>query len=321
MRDFRALAPAFMVATCMVRIVLALAVVAAFACGGAPLPSSQAPPPGAAASDILGYLPVDSELVVGIDFRLLRSSALWREYRPVFVAALDDKFALVTSNCGFDPLEAIESLAVAGPDNDNLVAVIRGWDRDLSIACVRAANAKDNVRMVGHDLITLTRKDGSTSVASFVDRTTVVMDASKHPSERRLREVLGSGVPLRRSEAFLAMYDRLEHDVALWFVLNGNGTIGDGLAALGLRPQGIYGTVRVAANLSSTIRLRLPTADKAQKLAWKVDSESRRFRQMVDHLAITADGDVATISLGLSPDRLRALVKSSGVMAGTRQTL
>jgi len=88
------------------------------------------------------------------------------------------------------------------------------------------------------DLITVTHKDGSTSVASFVDRTTVVLDASKHPNERRLREVLGSGVPLRGSEALLAMYDRLEHDAALWFVLNGNGTVGDGFAALGLRPQG-----------------------------------------------------------------------------------
>ena len=52
----------------------------------------------------------------------------------------------------------------------------------------------------------------------------------------------------------------------------------------------------------------------------RIDAATHNDRQKFEYLAITDDGDVATIALGVSPDRLRAWLNSSGLMAATRHT-
>jgi hypothetical protein len=295
--------------------------VASAACHGAAPPSppsNQAPPPAAPAAptDVLGYLPADSDLVVGVDVKALRRSALWREYHVKLIAALGPRFAALKEKCGFDPIETMEYATVAGRGDDTRVAVIRGWDPDQVFACIHAASPPDRAMTIDQGIITLTDRGGETHVASFVDRSTLVLDASTHPSKQRLRDLLDSGAPLRRSPAFLAMYDQLERDATVWLLVNGNGKLLDKFGSLGVRPRGVYGTVHLAAGIASTIHLRMPTADQAAGFATMMNAQMKSASAMVDHLAVTADGDVATIGLGMSADQLRTLVNTATSMMG-----
>src|SRR5262249_53360183 len=94
----------------------------------------------------LGMMPKDAEMVMGIDFASLRSSALYKQYAPMLQAAAGSKLSEFKDMCGFDPFEQIGTITVAvkGDKSDqDLTALITGFSKDKVVDCVKKAAAKD----------------------------------------------------------------------------------------------------------------------------------------------------------------------------------
>jgi len=304
----------------MIRTSLALALVS-IACqpAAAPVPSNQvvAPAVPAATADVLGFLPLASDIVLRFDVKALRGSPLWAEYQPKLVAAIGPELAGIKQKCGFDPLEAVESVTAGltntskgGPPDG--VFVVRGLDRDRTIACLEAQILPDTTVTNDHGVLSLAHERGSLNLMTFVDPSTLVLMGSTHSTREGLEAVLHGGAPLRNSPAFLETYGKLEPDATVWLAFNGNAAVLDKFAAMGGRPRGVYGTIRIAAGIAVRFHLRMETADQAAQIAATFSSQMQAARSMFDQLAATSEGDVVAITVDLSAAKLRSLV---GMMA------
>lgn len=94
-------------------------------------------PAAQALRDLVGFLPLRSDLVLHVDMRRVRASALW----PAINEAVKPVMELLVAECKYDPLQTIEDLRVGITklDNDRPhgVFVIGGMDRSKTLACAR----------------------------------------------------------------------------------------------------------------------------------------------------------------------------------------
>jgi hypothetical protein len=300
----------------MLRILLAL-VLASSAChheGAAP-PSNKLAPRAEVmvAADPLTFLPLDSDIVLGIDVQALRASAVWKEYLPRLSQAIGSSLADVQSRCGFDPVQAINSVTIGtrSKDTSDTVVVIRGPDRDRTVACLLGNIVPDTTVTVTPEdrgVLVLANKSGARNLVTFADRSTLVLQGARQATPGSLRALLRSGAPLRGSQGFGATFDRLEPGASVWLVVSGKASIFDKIAGNGVHPLAMYGTLRVGDGLQGRLHVRLTTPDEATKLAGLVQGQIAMAAAMVDRLTATAEGDVTTVAVDMSMDKVRALV-------------
>ena len=267
--------------------------------------------------DVLAYFPVDSEFVVKINFKAVRASAMWEDFQPKIYEAIGTLLAMVRERCGFDPVESVESFAFAMrniQDRDS-VAVIRGLERDAYMACLATRDPSGAVAVGNdHGIVKFTGLSGRTMFGAFADRSTLVIHTSSQASPDSLRAVLRGGAPLRRSPTFLAMFDRLSQDVALWFLVDGKASWLRTLPASGPKVRGIYGSFALDAIATLALHVLVDDASQAAQLAADLDQELKQARPLFDKLTATSDGDAITMECQMSPTQVQRML---GVVAST----
>ena len=314
----------------MLRISFALAVAVALApaachhdAGSAP-PSNRLAPVSEAvtATDPLGFLPIDDDVVLGIDLRSLRASALWAEYLPRLRQTIASELADIQRTCGFDPLQVVDSvtLGIHSRDTSDSVLVLRGPDRDRTLACLRSNLIPGTVVTEDRGVLLLAGKTGAQSMVAFADRSTLVLQSAKHPSADALRATLRSGSPLRGSPGFLGTFQRLEPGAMLWLVVNGTAPIFDKFDNAVGRPVAVFGTLRVTDGFSAQLHVRMAAPDAATQLAGLIRGQIHQAGTMFDRLEVSADGEVATLVAEMSRDKVRALVAMLGNLVGSAAT-
>src|SRR6185312_107351 len=114
----------------------------------------KATPVAVAGADDLSLLPVDSEMVMGLNFAQLQTSALWKQFSPKLMEKAATGLAEFKVACGFDPLEAVKSVSMglkglggAQPDG---VIVVHGPEKAKVMACV--GKAKEEAAKKGTDI-------------------------------------------------------------------------------------------------------------------------------------------------------------------------
>jgi hypothetical protein len=269
-------------------------------------------------------LPIDSELVVRIDFKAVRASAMWEHFRPKIYDAIGAVLAMMRERCGFDPVESIASVALAmrSIQDRDAVAVIRGLDRDAYLACVASVRDSGGRVSVANDdgMFTFTGLSGHTLWGRFADRSTLVIHTSSQARADSLRAVLRGGAALRRSPAFLAMFDHLAQDVALWFVVDPEGSWFRTHAGAGPRMRGIYGSFAVDAIATLAIHVVIDDAAQASQLAAAVDQQLKQARPLFDKLTATSDGDMISVECQMSPAQVDRILGMTGAMFKSAHT-
>jgi len=308
----------------MLRISLALALASALAAchhDAAPTPpSNRLPPsaPGAAVADPLGFLPIDSDVVIGINVRALRASALWAEYQPRLTQAIGPQLADVQRSCGFDPIQAIDSITVGAiSKGQDAVIVIRGLDRDRTVACLERNPIPDTTVTSDHGVLLLANKSGHRNLVTFADRTTLVLQGSTAPTPESLRTVLHSGVPLRGSPGFVGTFERLEPGATLWMVINGKASFFDKFADAVIRPVAIFGTIRISDGFAAKAHVRLATPEAAAQATAMAQGQIGQAMAMFDRLEVAADADVMTVTAEMKLDKVRSLVAMVASLFGS----
>jgi len=283
----------------------------------------------AASGDDLSLLPVDSEVVVGVNLGQIQGSVLWKQ----FVApALDkartqgklDKLKDFQDKCGFDPTTSIKSISLGfsntASDTPSGVIVVHGLDKAKSLAC--AEKMKDDpsakeaqVTKEGDVYLIKDKEKGATTGVMFANDTTAVMViGEKAATAAGVKAVVAGGSALKTSPTFVEMYSKVKTTESVWFVVNGK--LLEKAAAIGAKPKAIYGSLNVTDGLALDTSIKVDSPDVAAQMAAKFKEQSVQAQAMVDKIDIANDADVVKMNIVLSNQKLQALVTQFGALFG-----
>jgi hypothetical protein len=297
----------------------ALAVTASACSHDQPVNSPKAGPSPevvAASNDPLGFLPVDAQLVGGVDYAQVSASPLFKDLLAVAGGQGLAKLTEVTQKCG---TPASFSFAFKGIDGETPTGTIvfHGVDHaKFFTSCVpemqqHAAQGKHDhqITVDGGDVV-LIKAPKMAGAGMFATDTTFVMVVGPVADRATLTAAVASGVPLRKSQAFAEMFGKVDTKRAAWGVANGD--VLKALSGMGVQAQGVFGTLALDNGVSVDGRLRLASADQASSLAGMVKSQAGQAAAFVDKLDINNDGPDVTLSLSMSAEKLKAIIAMAG---------
>lgn len=288
--------------------------------------------PGVASSgssgavDDLTLLPLDSELVMGINFAQVQQSSLWKQFvEPKLMSGdVQTKFAEFKAKCDLDPMGSFKTMSFGlkglGTDKPDGVIVVHGLDKAKSLACIDKTKAditKDGgeVNRDG-DVVLFKGKSGEEFAVMFVNDTTAVAALGEKGNAAGVKVVAQGGSTLKSSPPFLDMYGKVKTGDSLWFLMNGNSKIFDKAGAMGVKPKAVFGSLNVTDGLSLDLRMRMDTPDAAAQFANMGKAQIQQAAKMFDQIDIAADGADVKVTVVLSHQKLTALIQQVGGMFG-----
>lgn len=278
-------------------------------------------------ADDLSLLPVDSEVVMGLNFAQLQTSALWKKFvEPQMMKGdTQQKLAEFKDKCGFDPMAAVKSLSIGikgvGADKPDGVIVVHGTDKTKVLACLdkmkdEAAKDGSTIEKDG-DVINIKNKHGDNFAFTYVSDDTLVAVMGTNANTAGVKAAASGNSALKTSPAFVDMYSKINTGDSLWMLMNGNSKAFDKAAALGFKPKAVFGSVNVTDGLTVDLRVRLDTPDQAVQIANMAKGQAAQFVKMVDKLDIVADAADVKVSVAISNQKLEALIQNlAGMMMG-----
>ncbi len=277
----------------------------------------RGPDYSATLADPVGFLPVDSELVVGLDLDSLRKSPMWPQLAGKLATTMGPSLRMFQDKCGFDPMVTLHSITVGlknlKQEVPEGVIVFSGLDRPKLMACVTTVKPKPGTTesvVIDGDVILATSSTGSKSAFAFVDASTVVGTIGPGAGKPQLMAVLAAGAPLRSSPAFAELLKLTDLEASLWTVLNGSSPIFDQVASgLGMRPKALFGSVTLTAGLTMNARMRLDSAAQAQQVQQMVNGQVGMARAMFDKLDITTDNADVVVAVAMNEQQLNNIMQ------------
>lgn len=281
------------------------------------------------AGDDLSLIPVDSEMVIGLNFAQLQQSALWKQYSPKIMEQMSGKLAEFKTACGFDPMAAFKSMTIGmknlsdkGGGKPDGVIVIHGPEKAKVMSCMEkykgeAAKAGTDVTVDG-DVILVKDKDGEQSALTFVNDTTLVGAIGAAGTKDGVKAVAKGGSALKTSPTFVDMYSKINTHDSLWLLINGNSGLLDKAAAAGVKPKAAFGSLNITDGLALDVRVRLSSNDEAASLATmaKGQTDNPQVKAMFDKLEVSNDGTDVHVTVSLSSQKLQTLIGMVGGMLG-----
>jgi len=287
---------------------------------------TSATPVAVAGGDDLALLPVDSELVMGLNFAQLQQSALWKQYSPKIMEKAAGDLADFKADCGFDPMEAIKSVTFGmkglGGDKPDGVIVVHGPDKAKSMACIEKEKAKAAAKgteiTVDGDVILIKDKSGEPTAFTFINDNTMVGVIGANATKDGVLAAAKGGSTLKTSPAFVEMYSKINTKDSIWGLANGNSPAFAKMGAMGLKPKAIFGSINVTDGLTLDMRIRTEKPDDAKGFVATMQGQinNPQVKQMFDKLEVTQDGSDVKISVALSNQKLQQLTQMLGGMMG-----
>ena len=295
--------------------------------------AAVAMPPGARAGldKLLAAVPVDSEIVMGLDFDRLRASTL--------VGPLMDEFTKMNNkNMGFDMkaecgIDAgkLASLAVLGmkikdQDNVQVAGVITGVPKAQMVPCLEKAKGKmekqgAKVTVDGAYTFMQSQEAGKKSYAGmgFLDDNTMVMKAGTEPVDKAALDKMATAKPgtgLTGSAEFMGMVGNINTGATIWALVNGQAPM---LAKSPVKFKSAFGSIDITDGVVADGRMRMNTPAEATDIATKFGSQITQLKGMglADTAEATADGSDLRIKVTMKKehvDRIKQMV--GGMMAG-----
>jgi hypothetical protein len=281
----------------------------------------------AAAVDDLTLLPLDSELVLGINFAQVQQSALWKQFiEPKMMGAeAQAKLAEFKAKCDFDPMASFKTVSVGvkglGGTKPDGIIVAHGIDKSKAFACLdkmQPEMAKEGVEVTRDgDVVLGKNKNGDQFAGMFVNDNTGIMALGDKANTAGIKAAAQATSTLKSSPQFVDMYGKVKTSDSLWFLLNGNSKVFEKVAAMGIKPKAVFGSLNVTDGLSLDMRMRMDTPDAASQLANMGKAQLAQAAKMFDQIDVAADGSDVKFTVVLSNQKLQALITQfSGMFGG-----
>jgi hypothetical protein len=285
-----------------------------------------ATPVAVAGADDLSLLPVDSEMVMGLNFAQLQQSALWKQFSPKLMEKAATGLAQFKAACGFDPLEAVKSVSMGlkglGGTQPDGVIVVHGPAKAQVMACVGKAKeeaAKQGTDLtVDGDVFVVKDKSGQPSAFTFVNDNTLIGTIGTIGTKDGVLAAAKGTSSLKSSAMFTEMYSKINTQDSLWILMNGNSPAFSKMGSMGVKPKAIFGSINVTDGLTVDMRMRLGTPDEAKQLVTMLQGQlnNPQVKQMFDKLDVVQDAADAKFSVAMSNQKLQQLIQMVGGMMG-----
>jgi hypothetical protein len=274
--------------------------------------------------DDLSLLPVDSEMVLGLNFSQLQGSQLWKTFVEPKMMTGDavKKFAEFKDKCGFDPMSAVKTVSVGlkglNSKQPEGAFVIHGAEKDKVLSCLD--KMKDEITKDGTeytrdgDVALFKDKNGPGVAITFINDTTALGTIGTAGTKDGVKAAAAGGSALKTSPAFVDMYGKINTNDSLWLLMNGNSKLFDKAAAMGVKPKALFGSLNVTDGLTVDFRMRVDTPDQAKQFADMAQGQLKQAEKMFDKISITNEGNDIKLSVVLSNQKLQALIQQVGSM-------
>ena len=265
--------------------------------------------------DDIAMLPIDADLVAGVNFQQLQLGGLWKTFVMPMITKDQAKLDEFKAKCGFDPMTALRSASFSLKNIDtsgkmpDFVAVVHGIHKKEGLACLTAMHDKGGDKApqltMDGDYVSLA-KDSATIVGTWVNDTTFLVEGP-HGTKDDLAKLAKGDDALRTAAQFVDMFGKLNPNDSLWFLLKGSAKIVDQASAIGLKPVAVFGTVNAGDNIAADLRLRnadAAEATKAKDTLTALAGQAKNFAP-VDKIEVAQDGNDVRIQAMMSGDNLR----------------
>lgn len=276
----------------------------------------------APAGDDLSLLPVDSEIVMGLNFQQLQQSSLWKQFvEPKLLGNADFKarIAEAKDKCGIDPMAAVTRVSLGlkglGSDKPDGVIVGHGLDKGKIAGCLDKLKTEKNLDVTQDGDVTILKHKGETIALTFVNDSTLLVGLGAVATKDGVTKAAAGTSALKTSAAFVEMYGKINARDSLWMLMNGNSAVFDN-NPMGVKPKAVFGSVNVTDGLAVDMRMRLDSADQATQLAKGFEGQVAAMRAMVDKVEIGSDGADVKVVVALSSAKLQMLIAQFGGMLG-----
>ena len=273
------------------------------------------------ATDDLSLLPADSEMVGGLNFAQLQTTVLWKKYVAPLLAGGDFQATLneLKAKCKVDAMQLVTRISfgikVSGSDGaPEGVIVAHGVPKARLVACYGLKGTKKlgaDVTVDG-DVVIVNAKDGRNVAFSFVDDSTALIVMGKNATRAGIKALATGQSGLKTSPAFVELYKKTSTTDTMWMLMNGNSKAFEELAKTGIRPRAVFGSIRVAHDISLDFRMRFATPEEAQRVAGVVQPQVQQAAAMFDKLVVTSDGPDVRVEIGIADAKLKVLMKQYG---------
>lgn len=281
-------------------------------------PANKAHPAEQITSDVLAFIPKDSDIVAGVDLARLRSSPLWgSQIEPVIANNGGEVLTKIRTSCGFDPLTALGHVAFGTKKRDTAseaTVVARGIEPRGAIDCVaKLLENRETFTRDGDTLVVAEKGEPTQLTLSPLGRSAVLGVVAPGANRALATSRVQSGTPLRSSPAFLELYNKLEPNASVWFIANGSSPTMMSVAAMGLKPRFIDGTLTVSDRYVAVLRVTFATPDEAQNLVTTANSVSAQVKAMVETFDVHAEGPVARFDLVVTSAQAQTILGMLGM--------
>ncbi|HEX4421121.1 MAG TPA: hypothetical protein VH165_24555 [Kofleriaceae bacterium] len=275
----------------------------------------------------LSLLPVDSELVLGINVEQVQQSALWKQFvEPKILASSDTtkKMAEFKAKCGFDPMTAVKSMSIGLKglsDKPTGTVVVHGLDKGKIWSCLDTM--KDEIKSDGTEFtrdgdvaIFKNSKVNETYAVTFINDSTLIAVIGDQATPDGVKAAAAGKSALRTSPQFVEMYKKVKTSDSLWGLMNGNSKAFDKMGSLGIKPKAMFGSLNVTDGLAVDLQMRLETPDAATSLATLAKGQLDQAKTMVDKAEVTSEGTDVKFTIVMSSQKLQSLLQQFGPMLG-----
>lgn len=272
----------------------------------------------------LALLPLDSELVLGVNLGQVQQSALWKQLvEPKLMSGdVQKKVAEFKEKCGFDPMAAVKSISAGvkgvGGDKPDAVVVAHGIDKAKVLGCLDKMKdeiAKDGTEVSRDGDITLFKgKNGEQAAITFLNDSTLLAVLGDKANAAGVKAAAAGSSTLKTSASFNEMYSKINTNDSLWLLMNGNAKPLEKAAMLGVKAKALFGSVNVTDGLSLDLRMRVESPESATQFATMAKGQVQQAAKMFDKVDVSNDGADVKISVSLSNQKLQDLIKQVGGM-------
>jgi hypothetical protein len=270
-----------------------------------------------APTDDLSLIPVDSELVGGLDWAQLQTSPLWQKHvEPHVKGVLASMPTDFTAACG-DPMKAMTKISFGlkglKGGSPTGVIVMHGVVKAKLVACMAKPTGAQKITRDGDYWIV--SASGKDAAFTFLNDSTFlgVIGGNKDAVKR----AASGGSALKTSPTFVELYKKTNTSDTLWLLLNGNSPLFDGLGSkMPVKPKAVFGSINVTRDLGVAMRIRVDSPTQANTLSSTLQGAAGQVGMFVDKLDIGSDGSDITINAAMSEGKLKALIGMAMGKAG-----
>lgn len=262
--------------------------------------------------DDLAYLPIDSELVFGLDWRQLQTTELYKQVLEPHRRDIMHSMKLdAAPACGVEVFGGITSatggLVDLKSSNTRGVFVVHGLSKEKLVPCIEAN--RGGLEIVEKGGTYLIAKGAQKTSLTFLDGDVALIGMEEYAAadlvERMAKD--GGKASLKGSPAFGDMVAQVKRGDTVWFLMHDTGTT----FPMGI--SAVYGSLQAGDGLTGTVHMRTPGPTEATTLATSLTSQAQSLLMFVDKLVFHPVGADVVAEGGISVQKLQSVLQMAGL--------